>query len=172
MTTSPRQWRRSRATAIALEGSAITPHPAIAISFRSFDTVCGEPARCTVEVADTVLQQGQGMHGSFSRADTWNFMAMQGPDFKSHFVDPAPVSNADLGRTIAQLMRLEASDRGKLVGRVLSETMPGGTMPEVSSRVVTSEPAANGLITVINMQQVGDTRYFDAAGFPGRTVGL
>jgi predicted AlkP superfamily pyrophosphatase or phosphodiesterase len=157
---------------IALEGSAITPHPAIAISFRSFDTVCGEPARCTVEVADTVLQQGQGMHGSFSRADTWNFMAMQGPDFKSHFVDPAPVSNADLGRTIAQLMRLEASDRGKLVGRVLSETMPGGTMPEVSSRVVTSEPAANGLITVINMQQVGDTRYFDAAGFPGRTVGL
>jgi predicted AlkP superfamily pyrophosphatase or phosphodiesterase len=157
---------------IALEGSAITPHPAIAISFRSFDTVCGEPARCTVEVADTVLQQGQGMHGSFSRADTWNFMAMQGPDFKSHFVDPAPVSNADLGRTIAQLMRLEASDRGKLVGRVLSETMPGGTMPEVSSRVVTSEPAANGLITVINMQQVGDTRYFDAAGFSGRTVGL
>jgi Type I phosphodiesterase / nucleotide pyrophosphatase len=157
---------------IALEGSAITPHPAIAISFRSFDTVCGEPARCTVEVADTVLQQGQGMHGSFSRADTWNFMAMQGPDFKSHFVDSAPVSNADLGRTIAQLMRLEASDRGKLVGRVLSETMPGGTMPEVSSRVVTSEPAANGLVTVINMQQVGDTRYFDAAGFPGRTVGL
>jgi hypothetical protein len=69
-------------------------------------------------------------------------------------------------------MRLEASDRGKLVGRVLSETMPGGTMPEVSSRVVTSEPAANGLITVINMQQVGDTRYFDAAGFSGRTVGL
>ena len=157
---------------IALEGSAITPHPALAISSRSFDTVCGEPARCTVEVADTVLQQGQGMHGSFSRADTWNFMAMQGPDFRSHFVDPAPVSNADLGRTIAQLMRLEASDRGKLVGRVLSETMPGGAMPEVSSRVVTSDPAANGLVTIINMQQVGDTRYFDAAGFPGRTVGL
>src|SRR5262249_20871969 len=50
---------------IALEGCAITPHPAIAISFRSFDTICGEPVRCTVEVADTVLQQGQGMHGSF-----------------------------------------------------------------------------------------------------------
>ena len=86
---------------VALEGAAITPHPAIAISFRSFDTVCGEPVRCTVEVADTILQQGQGMHGSFSRADTWNFMAMQGPDFKSQFVDPAPASNADVGRTIA-----------------------------------------------------------------------
>lgn len=157
---------------IALEGSAITPHPAIAISFRSFDTVCGEPVRCTVEVADTVLQQGQGMHGSFSRGDTWNYMAMQGPDFKSQFTDPAPASNADIGRTIAHLMHLDVSDRGKLVGRVLSEALPGGALPEVSSRVIASEPAANGLVTVLNMQQVGETRYFDAAGFPGRTVGL
>jgi hypothetical protein len=157
---------------IALEGSAITPHPAIAINFRSFDTVCGEPVRCTVEVADTVLQQGQGMHGSFSRADTWNFMAMQGPDFKAQFVDPAPASNADIGRTIAQLMHLDGSDKGKLLGRVLSEALPGGALPDVSSRVITSEPAANGLVTVLDMQQVGGARYFDAAGFPGRTVGL
>jgi hypothetical protein len=157
---------------IALEGSAVTPHPAIAISFRSFDTVCGEPVRCTVEVADTVLQEGQGMHGSFSRADTWNFMAMQGPDFKSHFVDPAPASNADIGRTIARLMQLDVRDRGKLVGRELSEAMPNGAMPDVTGRVVVSDPAPNGLSTVINMQLVGDTRYFDAAGFPGRTVGL
>jgi predicted AlkP superfamily pyrophosphatase or phosphodiesterase len=157
---------------IALEGSAITPHPAIAISFRSFDTVCGEPVRCTVEIADSVLQQGQGMHGSFSRADTWNFMAMQGPDFKARFVDPAPASNADIGRTIAQLMHLDVSDKGKLLGRVLSEALPGGALPEVSSRVITSEPAANGLVTVLDMQQVGQSRYFDVAGFPGRTVGL
>jgi type I phosphodiesterase/nucleotide pyrophosphatase len=157
---------------IALEGSAITPHPAIAVNFRSFDTVCGEPVRCTVEIADTVLQQGQGMHGSFSRADTWNFMAMQGPDFKSGFVDPAPASNADLGRTIAQLMGLDAHDNGKLIGRVLAETLPNGALPDVTSRVVTSDPAPNGLVTVLNMQMVGNTRYFDAAGFPGRTVGL
>jgi hypothetical protein len=123
-------------------------------------------------VADTVLQQGQGMHGSFSRADTWNFMAMQGPDFKAQFVDPAPASNADIGRTIAQLMHLETSDKGKLLGRVLSETLPGGAVPEVSSRVISSEAAANGLTTVLDMQQVGQTRYFDVAGFPGRTVGL
>jgi hypothetical protein len=30
----------------------------------------------------------------------------------------------------------------------------------------------NGLRTIVNMQFVGRTRYFDAAGFPGRTVGL
>jgi hypothetical protein len=157
---------------IALEGSAITPHPAIAISFRSFDTICGEPVRCTVEVADTVLQQGQGMHGSFSRADTWNFMAMQGPDFKAQFVDPAPVGNADIGRMMVQLMHLDISDNGKLLGRVLTEALPGGAIPEVTSRVITSEAAPNGLVTVLDMQQVGATRYFDAAGFPGRTVGL
>ncbi len=157
---------------IALEGSAVTPHPAIAVSFRSFDTVCGEPVRCTVEVADTLLQEGQGMHGSFSRADTWNFMAMQGPDFKSHFVDPAPASNADVGRTIVQLMQLDVSDKGKLVGRVLAEAMPNGAVPEVTSKVVASEPAPNGLVTVIGVQMVGGTRYFDAGGFPGRTVGL
>ena len=157
---------------IALEGTAVTPHPAIAINFRSFDTVCGEPVRCTVEVADTVLQQGQGMHGSFSRGDTWNFMAMQGPDFKSQFVDPAPASNADVGRTIAQLMQLDPHDNGKLVGRVISEALPNGALPDVTSRVVTSDPAPNGMVTVIDMQMVGTTRYFDAAGFPGRTVGL
>jgi len=157
---------------IALEGAAVTPLPAIAISFRSFDTVCGEPVQCTVEIADTILQQGQGMHGSFSRADTWNFMAMQGPDFKSRYVDPAPASNADVGRTIAHLLHLDVSGKGNLIGRVLSETLPNGALPDFASRVVTSEPAANGLTTVINMQMVGDTRYFDAGGFPGRTVGL
>jgi hypothetical protein len=157
---------------IALEGGALTPHPAIVISFRSFDTVCGEPVRCAVEIADTGLQQGQGMHGSFSRADTWNFMAMQGPDFKSNFVDPAPASNADIGRTIAALMGLDVSNNGKLVGRVLTEALPNGALPEVTSRVIVSDPAANWLTTVLNMQAVGDTRYFDAGGFPGRTVGL
>jgi hypothetical protein len=69
-------------------------------------------------------------------------------------------------------MQLEAHDKGRLVGRVLSETFPGGAIPQVTSRVVSSDPAANGLATIINMQMVGTTRYFDVAGFPGRTVGL
>jgi hypothetical protein len=55
---------------------------------------------------------------------------------------------------------------------VLTEALPNGALPEVSNRVVMSEPAPNGLATVLNMQMVGATRYFDAAGFPGRTVGL
>jgi hypothetical protein len=128
--------------------------------------------RCAVEIADTVLQQGQGMHGSFSRADTWNFQAMQGPDFKAGFIDPVPTSNADIGQTIAKLMGLDLTGTGKLVGRVITEALPNAALPDVTSRVVTSDPAPNGLVTVIDMQMVGDTRYYDAAGFPGRTVGL
>ena len=157
---------------INLEGTAVTPIPAIAVSFRSFDTVCGEPPRCAVEVADSGLQQGQGMHGSFSRGDTWNFMAATGPDFKAGMVDLAPTSNADIGKTIANLLDLQTNDKGKLVGRVMQEILIGGPMPEVQSEVIASESSANGLRTVINLQRVGDTKYFDAAGFPGRTVGL
>jgi hypothetical protein len=99
-------------------------------------------------------------------------MAMQGPDFRAHFIDPAPASTADVGRTIAHLLRLELKDKGKLIGRVLSEAMPDGVIPEISVRVARSEPSTEGLVTVLNMQVVGSTRYFDAAGFPGRTVGL
>lgn len=146
--------------------------PAIAVNFRSFSTICGQPERCTAEVADSGLQQGQGMHGSFSRADTWNFQAMIGPDFKSGFVDAAPTSNADVGKTIARILDLKTEDKGKLVGRVITEAMKDGTMPEVATKMLVSQPAENGLKTIIDMQMVGDVRYFDAAGFPGRTVGL
>jgi hypothetical protein len=69
-------------------------------------------------------------------------------------------------------MQLDVRDIGNLVGRVLSEALPNGALPKVSSRVVRSDPAPNGLVTVLNMQMVGSTRYFDSAGFPGRTVGL
>jgi type I phosphodiesterase/nucleotide pyrophosphatase len=157
---------------IGLEGRSVTPAPAIVVNFRSFDTICGEPVRCAATVSDTLLQQGQGMHGSFSRADTWNFMALVGPDFRSGFVDTAPSSNADVGRTVEALLRLAPKDNGMLAGRVLTEAMPGGVMPEVKSFTVVSDPAANGLRTVLDVQAVGDVKYFDAAGFPGRTVGL
>jgi hypothetical protein len=159
-------------SAINLHGHALTPRPAIVVSFRSFASGCNEPLLCAVEIADTGLQQGQGMHGSFSRADTMNFIAAIGPDFKTGFVDEAPVSNADIGRTIAALMGLELKDNGRLIGRVIEEAMPGGAIPKVTREVVQSKPAANGLRTVLAAKRVGETLYLDAAGFPGRTVGL
>jgi hypothetical protein len=159
-------------SAISLKGAAVTPHPAIAVNFRSFSTGCPDPTTCGVVVSDTGLQQGQGMHGSFSRAETQNIMGAIGPSFRKKFVDTAPASNADLGKTIAHLMALKIADRGKVVGRVLSEALPNGAMPKVQSLTQRSEPDAEGNVTVVLTQIVDGTRYFDAAGYPGRTLGL
>jgi len=159
-------------SAINLSGRARMPQPAVVINFKSFSTGCEQPLLCTAEIADTGLQQGQGMHGSFSRAETMNFMAATGPDFKAGFVDEAPVSNADAGKTIAHILGLNIRAKGHLIGRLMTEAMPGGRTPHVLTQTVRSRPAANGLRTVLHYQSVRQTRYFDAAGFPGRTVGL
>ena len=73
-----------------------------------------------VEIADSTLQAGQGMHGSFSRADTLNNMAAIGPDFKAQYKDHEPVSNPDVAVTIAHLLGMQLSV-GNLIGRNLRE---------------------------------------------------
>jgi arylsulfatase A-like enzyme len=159
-------------SALNLKGKAVTPMPSIVVNFRSWSSGCDEPTTCSVEVADTVLRQGQGMHGSFSRGDTMNFMAAAGPDFKAGYVDMLPVSNADVGMTIAQLMGLRPAAVGGLVGRVMSEALPNGITPKAVAGTITSKPDPNGLQTVVKFQHVLSQRYFDVAGFPGRTLGL
>jgi len=130
------------------------------------------------------LSQGQGMHGAFSRADTYNFMAATGPDFRKHFLDTAPVSNADIALTLAQVLHLEIPAHGSAVGRVLAEALPGGRLPPVRARSCRYAPADLGrwpaidraplshLQPVLRLQTVGSTRYFDAAGLLGRTLGI
>jgi hypothetical protein len=157
---------------LGLIGKAVTPQPSIVVNFRSWSSGCEEPTNCSVQVADTVLRQGQGMHGSFSRGDTLNFTAAIGPDFKSGYVDALPVSNADVGATAAKVMGLTQEPKGTLVGRVMTEAMPNGATPQAYAGTVKSRPAANGLRTVLNFQRIGTQRYFDTAGFPGRTLGL
>jgi hypothetical protein len=157
---------------IGMRGSALTPAPAILVSFRSYSSGCAQPDTCGVEVADNELQQGQGIHGSFGRADTHNFIAAVGPDFKAGFVDPAPVSNADLTSTLQRILRLRVKAKGPLAGRVLSESLKRGGPVSSSRRTLRSAKAANGFVTVLNLQTVGHEDYFDAAGAPGRTLGL
>ena len=159
-------------SAINMQGMARTPRPAIVINFRSYATDCGRPIMCAVNIADTGLQQGQGMHGSFSRADTMNFMAAIGPSFKTGFVDETPVSNADIGKTVARVLGLKIPFKGSLQGRSLDEALPGGDNPAVEAWVDRGEPSKSGLSTILVGQRVGQVRYFDAAGFPGRTVGM
>ena len=160
-------------SAIQLKGYARTPAPSIVVNFRSFDTGCGNPTTCGVEIADTGLQQGQGMHGSFSRADTYNTMTAIGPDFKAKFTDAVPVSNADIAPTIARILDLNLPARGNLIGRVIQEALVNqpDRIPFEKMEVV-SQPSTSGLKTILKYQSVGATRYFDVAGFPGRTLGL
>ena len=77
-----------------------------------------------------------------------------------------------VGATAAKLLGLTPKPHGELIGRVMTEAMPNGATPKATTDQIKSPPSANGLRTVLNFQEVGDTRYFDAAGFPGRTVGL
>jgi len=159
-------------SSIGLIGSASTPTPDIVVNFASFSQRCPEPTACGVTVSDTVLQQGQGMHGSFSRADTLNTMGAIGPSFKRHFIDTLPTSNADIGITIAKLLNLPITAKGKLTGRYLSEATPNGHLSVASRGTLQSEPDELGHKTVLIYQKLGDETYFDAAGYPGRTLGL
>jgi arylsulfatase A-like enzyme len=157
---------------INLMGSARTPTPSIYVSFRSFAGSCANTLQCAVGVHDTGLGTGQGSHGSLSRAETRNFMAAIGPDFKTGFADPAPISNADIAPTLAHVAGIELPAKGKLKGRVISEALIGGSKVAAVKRTIQSSPANNGARTILNYQQVGEQRYFDAAGFAGKAVGL
>jgi hypothetical protein len=165
---------------IGLCGSALTPAPSIVVSFASTTKLCDgnpdaprNPELCAYAVADSSLVQGQGMHGSFSRADTHNFTAAIGPDFKAGFEDPMPVSNADVAATIANLLHLDLKQKGQLRGRVLSEAFKGGfTKPFKKGLVRSPKGKKSDPSMILITQWVDTTRYFDAAGFPDRTAGL
>ena len=117
---------------INLVGSARLPAPSIVVALKTFSRDPRDPIRSQVDVSDTTLQQGQGGHGSFGRADVTNTMIAFGPDFKRGFVDRSPASNADLPVTLAHILGLTLPSRGKLRGRVLAEAVAGGP-PAVSA---------------------------------------
>jgi hypothetical protein len=101
-----------------------------------------------------------------------NFMAAIGPDFKAGYADALPVSNADVGATAAKLLGLTPKPHGELIGRAMTEAMPNGATPKATSDSIKSPASVTGLRTILNFQRVGSQRYFDTAGFAGRTVGL
>ena len=157
---------------LRLKGGARTPIPSIVVNFRSFSTGCNRPLYCGAIIADTTLKQGQGHHGSLSRSDTANFMAAIGPSFKSAFANQAPVSNADIAPTLAHLLGIELPASGTLKGRVMTEILKNGPDVVSTRKDIVSDPSPEGLRTILNLQYVGDTPYFDAGGFAGRTLGL
>ena len=161
-------------SAIGLKGDARTPAPDLIVSFRS-GVVPGcdrGPELCAFEVADTELQQGQGIHGGFDRATTRNMMAAIGPDFRSRFRDPAPVGNADWAPTLAHILHLQVGGHGALGGRVMAEALrEGADAPGATPLRLSSTPAANGFVTTLQAQVASGHVYGDVAGPLGRAVG-
>lgn len=149
---------------INLEGSALTPRPSIVVALKTFSRDPRDPLRTQVDLSDTTLQQGQGGHGSFGRADVTNTMIAFGPDFKRGFVDGAPASNADIPLTLARILGLTLPSRGRLRGRVLTEALAGG--PSVTASTcgeAVSTPTKEGLRTTLHFQTAAGVRYLDAA---------
>jgi hypothetical protein len=162
---------------VMLEGSARMPRPAIVASFKSFLLKPGDYLS-GVQVSDTPLQEGQGMHGGFGRDCTFNNMAAVGPDFKQSFTDLLPVSNADIAPTLAHILGLELRSTGELRGRVLEEALAHGSpglahgshgrqggagKAPVRREVVTSPKTSSGKATALYYQELYGRRYFDSA---------
>ncbi len=161
-------------SAVNLIGYSKVPQPAMVVGFRSFIAKdCKLTALlCTATIADTSLRTGMGNHGGPSRAETRNFMAAIGPDFKAGYADKTPVSNADITPTLAHILGLSIAPKGALTGRVASEALRGGKPVASVAKVQRSDTAASGFRTVLQYQEADGRRYFDALGMPGRVVGL
>ena len=157
-------------SSIGLIGSSLTPSPTIAVAFKTFSTDAKDPVMTGVQITDYPLQHGQGMHGSFGRANTFNFMAAIGPDFKSGFVDTTPISNADIAPTLARILHIPMASNGNLKGRVVTEALPGQKqLINPKRRTAVSKPAANGKVTILKFQEFGPQHYFDEACFEKRS---
>ena len=147
---------------IGLVGSSKVPRPAIVVNFKEFyrspkDLLSG------VQVADTVLQEGQGNHGGLGRDQTLNNMAAMGPDFRRS-IDALPVGNIDIAPTVAHILGFSMPSNGSLSGRVLGEALTRGQDSGAAPhKIRRSEPAANGLVTLLEYEEQGGVRYFDRA---------
>lgn len=150
---------------ISLEGGALMPRPAIVVAFKTFATDVQRPYLTAVMVADTPLQEGQGMHGSFGRDNTFNNMIATGPDFKRGYRDSAPVGNADIVPTLARALGLTLTPTGELQGRILEEALRGGPAVVASKRQLktSTADATTHRVTALDYQSVGSRHYFDSA---------
>jgi hypothetical protein len=150
-------------SSVGLVGASKVPRPAVVVTYKHFFKTQGD-LQSGVQLSDTTLQEGQGMHGGFGRDQTFNNMAAIGPDFKRSFVDPTPMGNIDIAPTFAKLLGLQLKSTGTLTGRVLTEALAGGPAPTPGKpEIKASEPAASGVRTLLQFQQHDGVRYYDQA---------
>lgn len=150
-------------SAVGMVGKSHVPRPAIVVTYKVFYKTPGD-LQSAVQLSDTTFQEGQGMHGGFGRDQTFNNMAAIGPDFKSRFVDEAPMGNIDIAPTLAKILGIELPSVGSLKGRVLEEAFVNGAdIKSGDTRTLVSVPAQNGVRTVLEYQEASAVRYYDRA---------
>jgi hypothetical protein len=140
--------------------------PDIVILFAPGRERCAPSELCTSVTADTPLIEGEGIPNAFSRSGTETFMVARGPDFRSGFIDRAPASNADIHRTIAELLNLDTESADMPNARVLWEVLMGARnkgAPQSTSQTLTAVPAMDGLVTQLHTQTLGAATYLDSA---------
>jgi arylsulfatase A-like enzyme len=152
-------------SAIGYEGTAAMPRPQILVGFKSFLRKPGDLLSAAL-ISDTPLQEGQGMHGSFARDNTFNNMEAWGPDFRVGFRDTLPAGNLDIAPTLAYVLGLRLPAVGRLQGRVLVEALTSAPPAAAAARsgMQVSESAA-GRATWLTYQELSGVRYLDEAGF-------
>jgi len=151
-------------SSIGLKGSTKLPIPAIVVTYKVFYLKPGD-LQTAIQISDTTLQEGQGMHGGFGRDSTWNNMAAIGPDFKKGFVDREPVGNIDIVPTVASILGLQMPSHGSLKGRVMTEALKSskGTSSVAPGKTLVSAPTSNGRRTVLDYQEHDGVAYYDRA---------
>ncbi len=155
-------------SAVNLAGSSKTPRPAIVVAFKFF-YLNPSDLQTAVQVSDTSLQEGQGIHGGFGRDTTYNNMAAIGPDFKRGFADPLPAGNGDIAPTLAHLLGFDLP-RTPLAGRVLDEALSGGPPAAAPPMEYLRSTADHAKQTIVVYQEAGSARYPDRACFVAATT--
>ncbi len=117
-----------------------------------------------VQVSDTDAAGRPGHARRLRPRQTFNNMAAMGPDFKAHVVDSAPVGNADIAPTLAQVLGFSMPSAGTLTGRVIAEALAGGTASTAASPwQYQRSAAAHGRQTLLIYQTRDGVRYLHAA---------
>jgi len=140
--------------------------PDLVIAFASVSTGCPVAVACTSVIADTPLPEGEGIVNAFNRAGTWTFMAARGPDFQAGQKNSSPVSNADIARTLEELMDLDIDPTDRPGARVVRESLVGSRQraaPRALHVVRPSKASIEGLTTQVWLQTLGSSKYFDTA---------
>jgi arylsulfatase A-like enzyme len=149
-------------SSIGLKGATALPTPAIVVTYKVFNRIPGD-LQTAVQISDTSLQEGQGMHGGFGRDSTWNNMAAIGPDFKKGFIDESAMGNIDIAPTLASILGIEIPSKGTLKGRILKEALTSGAASDSPRKTLVSAPASNGRRTILEYQQNSGVSYYDRA---------